>query len=106
MKKFIRGILTDSDGNPSSKRVVMFLLTFLFIGISITNVAVGRDLESTLKSQLFYLLCWMFSVVFGEKIVNIFKKDPALPVKPLEDPTKSLEELTKIPEDTKTNTPA
>jgi hypothetical protein len=72
MKQFIKGILTDSDGNPSSKRVVMFLLTFLFIGISIANVAAGKDLESTLKSQLFYLLCWMFSVVFGEKVVNIF----------------------------------
>ena len=74
MKQFIRGILTDSDGNPSSKRVVMFLLTFLFIGISIANVAAGKDLEETLKSQLFYLLCWMFSVVFGEKVVNIFTK--------------------------------
>lgn len=74
MKKFIKGILTDSDGNPSSKRVVMFLLTFLFIGISITNLASGKDLEETLKSQLFYLLCWMFSVVFGEKVVNIFTK--------------------------------
>ena len=74
MKQFIRGILTDSDGNPSSKRVVMFLLTFLFIGISIAYVAAGKDLEETLKSQLFYLLCWMFSVVFGEKVVNIFTK--------------------------------
>ena len=73
MKKFITGILTDSDGNPSSKRVVMFLLTFLFIGVSIANVVSGKDLEATLKSQLFYLLCWMFSVVFGEKVVNIFK---------------------------------
>jgi hypothetical protein len=88
MKKFIKGILTDSDGNPSSKRVVMFLLTFLFIGISITNLASGKDLEETLKSQLFYLLCWMFSVVFGEKVVNIF--------------TKKGKNQT---EDTKTNTP-
>jgi hypothetical protein len=77
MKQFIRGILTDSDGNPSSKRVVMFLLTFLFIGVSIANVAAGKDLEETLKSQLFYLLCWMFSVVFGEKVVNIFKSTPS-----------------------------
>jgi hypothetical protein len=77
MKQFIKGILTDSDGNPSSKRIVMFLLTFLFVGVTITNLVTGKDLESTLKTQLFYLLCWIFSVVFGEKIVNIFnvKKD-------------------------------
>jgi hypothetical protein len=77
MKQFIKGILTDSDGNPSSKRIVMFLLTFLFIGVSITNIVTGKDLENTLKNQLFYLLCWIFSTVIGEKVVNIFnpKKD-------------------------------
>lgn len=77
MKQFIKGILTDSDGNPSSKRIVMFLLTFLFIGVSITNLITGKDLEDTLKNQLFYLLCWIFSTVIGEKVVNIFnpKKD-------------------------------
>lgn len=72
MKQFIKGILTDSDGNPSSKRIVMFLLTFLFIGVSITNLTTGKDLESTLKNQLFYLLCWIFSTVIGEKVINIF----------------------------------
>ena len=74
MKQFIKGILTDSDGNPSSKRVVMFILTFLFVGVTITNLVTGKNLEETLKNQLFYLLCWMLSVVFGEKVVNIFNK--------------------------------
>lgn len=74
MKQFIKGILTDSDGNPSSKRVVMFLLTFLFIAVTIVNLITGKNIEETLKNQLFYLICWMFSVVFGEKVVNIFAK--------------------------------
>lgn len=72
MKEFIKGILTDTDGIPSSKRVVMFLLTFLFIGVSVINILYGKDLEQTLKNQLFYLLCWMFTVVFGEKVAKIW----------------------------------
>lgn len=70
--KFMRYVFTDSDGNPSSKRVVMFMLVFLFIAVVIINLVSAKKLESTLQDQLFYLLCWMFSVVFGEKIAKIW----------------------------------
>ncbi len=90
MKEFIKGILTDTDGIPSSKRVVMFLLTFLFIGVSIANMLYGKDLESTLKDQLFYLLCWMFSVVFGEKIAKIWAPTVKEVTKPTSTPKNNL----------------
>ena len=72
MIKFIRLVLTDSDGNPSSKRIVMFILLLLFVFVSVLNLMYGKDLDSTLKNQLFYLLCWIFSTVIGEKVINIF----------------------------------
>jgi hypothetical protein len=77
MKKFLSGLLSDSNGTPSSKRMVMFMLTVLFIFILIVNLWTGKNLDETLKNQLFYLLCWMFSMVLGERVVNIFgKKNP------------------------------
>lgn len=69
---FLRDLFSDIDGRPSSKRLVMFVLTALFVGISIVNIATGKNLDDTLKNQLFYLLCWIFSTVLGERVVNIF----------------------------------
>ncbi len=73
MWKFIKGVLSESDGTPSSRRLVMFILTFLFVGISLYNVITGKNLDDVLKSQLFYLLIWIFSVVFGDKVVTALK---------------------------------
>lgn len=74
MWNFIKGIFMDNTGAPSSKRVVMFILTFLFVWVSVMNVMLGKNLDETLKNQLFYLLCWIFSTVIGEKITDIFTK--------------------------------
>ena len=95
--KFMRYVFTDSDGNPSSKRVVMFLLVFLFIAVVIINLASAKKLESTLQDQLFYLLCWMFSVVFGEKVAKIWAptiKKETNPTKPNKEEDKKEEEQT------------
>ncbi len=70
--EFVRLVFTDSDGNPSSKRVVMFMLLSLFISVAITNLVTGKKLDAIIQDQLFYLLCWIFSVVFGEKIAKIW----------------------------------
>lgn len=77
MKEIIKSILQDKDGILSSKRVVLFVFTFLFVGISIYNVITGKNLDETLKNQLFYLLVYVLSVVFGENVTGMFKKpDP------------------------------
>lgn len=82
MKKFFKDVLSDNDGRGSSKRVVMFIFTFLFVGVTINNVITGKDFDSTLKNQLFYLLCYLFAIVFGEKVVDAFKKDDPTPPNP------------------------
>lgn len=74
MIDFIKRVLTDSDGNPSSKRIVMFALTILFIAAFIYNMTTGKTPAQVFTDQLFTLLLYIFSVVFGEKVVNIFKK--------------------------------
>jgi hypothetical protein len=77
MKQFIKGVLTDSDGKPSAKRVSLFLFVFTFITIDFLNLLMGKNLDETLKNQLFYLLVYVISTVFGENITGLFKKpDP------------------------------
>jgi hypothetical protein len=52
MKNFIKGVLTDSDGKPSAKRVSLFLFVFTFITIDFLNLLMGKNLDETLKNQL------------------------------------------------------
>lgn len=68
MIKFIKSMLSGADGNMSSKRVVMMIFTLLFVGLTIANFVTGKNFDETLKQQLFYLLIWCLSMVFGEQI--------------------------------------
>lgn len=79
MWKFIKGVLSETDGTPSSRRLVMFILTALFCGVSLYNLVTGKNLDETLKNQLFYLLIWIFSVVFGDKVVSALKSNTPPP---------------------------
>lgn len=81
MKAFIKGIFTDKDGQFSSKRVFLMLMTVLFVFISVFNLFTGKNLDETLKNQLFYLIVYALSVVFGENVTGAFKKPepPQLP---------------------------
>lgn len=79
MKEFIKDLFSDKDGSASSKRLVLFILTFLFVGVSIYNIGTGKNLDETLKNQLFYLLVYVISVVFGENITAAFKKQDPKP---------------------------
>lgn len=79
MKPFIKSLFSDKDGIVSSKRLVMFIFTLLFVVITLINIFSGKNLDETLKNQLFYLLVYCISVVFGENITTIFKKDGDVP---------------------------
>jgi hypothetical protein len=71
---FLKGVLSETDGTPSSKRWVMSLLTGLFILIVCVNLFTGKVILESLQDQLFTLNLYMFSLVFGEKIIPIFSK--------------------------------
>lgn len=73
MINFIKGVLSETDGTPSSRRVVMFILTLLFVGVVIYNAITGKVIDATLKDQLFYLLLWIFGVVMADKVMTTFK---------------------------------
>jgi hypothetical protein len=75
MGAFIKGILTDKDGSPSSKRVILFLLVITFLICVFVNLWSGKSLSSTLSEQLFYLVIYSLASVFGEGITSLFKKD-------------------------------
>lgn len=75
MFKFLKEMLSGSDGLISSKRTVMFIFTLLFVGVTIVNLSTGKNLDETLKNQLFYLVIWTLTMVFGEQITNLWNKD-------------------------------
>ena len=70
----MKSVITDINGQLSSKRVVMFLLLFLFMAHCITNLTTGKALSPTLSDQLYYMLIWVSGTVFGEQVTNLFKK--------------------------------
>lgn len=71
---FIKGIFTDKDGSPSSKRIVLFLFVLAFIFICMVNLFTGKALNTVLTEQFYYLVVYSLSLVFGENITNLFKK--------------------------------
>lgn len=73
MIEFIKGILTDKDGSPSSKRVILFLLICVFVICVFVNLFMGKSLSATLAEQLFYLVIYALASVFGENITQLFK---------------------------------
>ena len=87
MIKFIKSMLAGEDGAISSKRTVMFIFTLLFTGLVISNHITGKNFDETLKDQLFYLLVWCITMVFGEQIPDMIKAYKNRNAKPDEKPT-------------------
>ena len=73
MIQFIKGVFTDSDGMPSSKRVVMFILLIVFVTVTISNLYWGKLLNQSILDQLDFALIYTISAVFGEKVTDIWK---------------------------------
>lgn len=73
--EFLKGIFSDKNGNPSSKRVILFLLIAVFITVVLVNLWMGKALSQTLGEQLFYLVIYALASVFGEQVTGIFKKE-------------------------------
>lgn len=71
--EFVRGILTDKDGSPSSKRVILFLLIAVFVTCVFVNLFMGKSLSQTLAEQLFYLVIYALATIFGENITDLFR---------------------------------
>ena len=74
MKKAIQSILTGLDGTMSTKRVVLFLVVFLFIAVIIVNLYdKSKVLDKTYSDQLFIFLQTNVALVFGEGAIGAFK---------------------------------
>jgi uncharacterized membrane-anchored protein len=71
MIKFIRQML-GSNGEISSKRSMMVFFSLLFAYALISNHVTGKQVDDTMKWQLFGLLIWIMSLVYGEKLPEIF----------------------------------
>ncbi len=73
MNPTVKSILAGSGTGLSSKRVVMFLLLFMFLATLIIDLAFKKLLDSTLRDELFYSMLTMFGLVFGENAMEALK---------------------------------
>jgi hypothetical protein len=70
MIKFIK-LMLGTNGEISSKRCMMVFFAVLFAYALVSNHLTGMAVDDTMKWQLFFLLLWAMSIVFGEKIPEI-----------------------------------
>lgn len=63
--------MLGTNGEISSKRCMMVFFAILFAYALVSNHLTGMAVDETLKWQLFFLLLWAMSIVFGEKIPEI-----------------------------------
>lgn len=73
MNPSIKSILAGSGTGLSSKRVVMFLLLFMFLATLIIDLLFTKLLDPTLRDELFYSMLTMFGLVFGENAMTALK---------------------------------
>lgn len=71
MRKFIK-LMLGTNGEISSKRCMMVFFALLFSYAFLSNHITGLQVDETMKWQLFGLLIWIMSLVFGEKLPEIF----------------------------------
>jgi len=64
---WFREMMSGPAGDVSSKRTILFLLIFLFIGLTICSQVFQKSFDEILKTQLFWLIQTTLILVFGER---------------------------------------
>lgn len=64
---WFREMMSGATGEVSSKRTILFLLVFLFIGLTIASQLSQHSFDEVLKTQLFWLIQTTLILVFGER---------------------------------------
>lgn len=70
MSKFILGILSDSMGSPSSKRVVAILCTILMTISFIANLFWGYRVDQDLFDGIMYVVIGSLGITGAEKFAS------------------------------------
>lgn len=76
--KFIKLVLSE-NGEPSSKRVIAFILVALFCFEFFFGLFTGKEPSPTLRDQLFYSFLYVVTMIFGSNIADIWKQGPTAP---------------------------
>ena len=64
---WFREMFSGASGEVSSKRAILFLLVFTFIGLTIASQVYQKSFDEILKTQLFWLIQTTIILVFGER---------------------------------------
>lgn len=64
----------SENGSPSSKRLVLFFLLFLFIFLTLYNLFTGKSPSSVFIDQLYLMLTTSLGVVFGANVLDTIKE--------------------------------
>lgn len=72
MSNFIFQVFSE-NGNPSSKRVICFILLFLYSFVLLYNLFTGKKPDDTIEVQLYYMLVTNLGIILGSNIVDAVK---------------------------------
>jgi len=70
---WFREMMSGQSGEVSSKRTILFLLVFLFIGLTIASQVYQKSFDDVLKTQLFWLIQTTIILVFGERALTAWE---------------------------------
>jgi hypothetical protein len=65
--KFIQSILSDVDGQGSSKRVTLFILVFLYVTMGIASTFWGKQIDPKILDNTFYAILLLSGFNLAEK---------------------------------------
>jgi hypothetical protein len=67
IKEYIKGILSDSDGSPSSKRAILILCTILMATGYIANLFWKYTVEEFMFNSIMYIVIGGMGITGAEK---------------------------------------
>jgi hypothetical protein len=70
MKEFFKGVFTDIDGMPSSKRVFGFIVLLAFILNYSFSLFTGKKADEQLSEMMFYLVSMFLLATTSEKFTK------------------------------------
>ena len=75
MKEFLKKVVTDSDGNPSSKRLTVFICLGLMILIVISELGWGKVVSPYIFEAIMWIVISGLGTAVLEKFSTRGKKD-------------------------------
>jgi hypothetical protein len=68
--KFFQSILSDVDGQGSSKRLTLFILVILYVIMALANTFQGKHIDEKILDNTFYAILLLSGFNLAEKFTK------------------------------------